>query len=138
MSAVEQVHWLKKIYDKLTAGLTAKISGETVLAKISGETVVAKISGERVVTNLPAAITQGRVQAPSTSGGVALSSGEIISVDIRSLPGNGSVWFGSSPYSGYGYLLLGGESREVKIDNLNKVRVFAQISGQYVIYHAEA
>lgn len=151
MSAVEQVHWLKKIYDKLVSGITAKVSGEavrisgetvaitgTVTTSISGQTVIAKISGEAVVTELLTQLRQGKIQVHSRSGGVALGSGEIASVDLRNLPGNGTMWFGSSPYSGYGYLLLAGESRPVKIDNLNKVYVFAQISGEYVVYHAEA
>jgi len=38
------------------------------------------------------------------------------------------------PYSGYGLQLAPGDALSIDINNLNKIRVFAQISGDKVSY----
>ena len=116
-----------------SASVEVRTTRETVVAKISGETV-------RTEDRVPAVLRQGRVQATNLSGGVCLGSGEVRLVDIRSMPGNEDMYIGAvgTPYSGYGYLLLAGENKVIKIDNLNKVAVYAEVSGEYVVYRAEA
>jgi hypothetical protein len=123
-----------------------KISGETVVTKISGEavkisgeTVFSKISGEIVGIEVP---TVGRARPPLTctsdSGGVALLSGDVVSMTLKALTTNsGDIYVGfdsEPPYSGYGFLLQAGETIILAIDNFNKIRVFAQSSGDKLTY----
>jgi hypothetical protein len=117
-----------------------------VIAKVSGETVIAKISGETVqtVTTPPTTFrARGILFAQDVSGGVELGSGPTVSVTIRNVGGdigvNGHLWVGGAnigeqPYSGFGVLLKKDETLSVDIDNFNRIRVFATVSGVGVNY----
>ena len=144
--------------------VVAKISGETVIAKVSGETldvniassgimvpvdiqgaaidvpvtggpIIAKVSGETVDIVTPTTIQQGYkiVAAAATQ----LGSGVIKTVTIRNLSGNDVMWVGGSTVnSGSGYILFANEGISIDIDNLNKVYLYANTSGQYVAWIA--
>ena len=138
-----------------TGPITAKVSGETVSlpstqpVKISGESVslasgtgpvIAKVSGEVVQTAavVPTRLRPGFKHVPDLSGGVELGSGPINYLTIRNTGGilgvSGHLWVGGHlagdmPYSGFGVLLMENEVMDFNIDNLNKVRVFATVSG---------
>jgi hypothetical protein len=135
-----------------TGPVLARISGETVslpptqAVKISGETVLARISGETVQTATAPPTTfraRGILFAQDISGGVQLGSGPTVSVTIRNIGGDigvsGHLWVGGAsvgeqPYSGFGVLLKKDETLSVDIDNFNKIRVFATVSGVGVNY----
>jgi len=74
------------------------------------------------------------------SGGISLTSGEVISVTVKALTGNsGDIYVGFStsgqlPYSGYGFLLDATESWSIAIDQMSKIKVFAWVSGDGVTY----
>jgi len=81
----------------------------------------------------------GTKRVPSLSGGVILSSGEVMGVSVKALSTNsGDIYVGGEapPYSGAGFLLEPGEAWNLDVDNLNKVRVFAAVSGDVVTYGA--
>jgi hypothetical protein len=124
------------------SGLVAtSISGNQVLTSVSGNMVSvsgqpANVSGNNVFevgtifrTDVPTVIT-------SLSGGTELSSGVTFAVTIRNASGNAPMYLGGTgtyaPFSGKGMVLFGGESKQIKIDNFNKLRVFANTSGQKV------
>lgn len=140
----------------------AHISGETVIAKISGEKVTLSgevvqtgivssdimvpvdIQGQYVDLTLasgtgpikietPTGILAGYTQIASLSGGVAIGSAEVVSVLIKNLSGNASMWIGPTGVnSGAGLILLAGEAVSMDIDNLNKIYAYAETSGQYI------
>ena len=125
------------------SGEVVKISGETVIGKTSGETHISKISGEVVKVSgeavgivAPMLIRQGYSPIgaiPPLSGSTYLSSGVVLYVKVRNLPGNNNMWLGGSTVnSGDGSLLQGGEVDEFDIDNLNDVYLYASTSGQLV------
>lgn len=127
-----------------------KVSGETVTvagsisASVSGQPV--KVSGETVLAKATA-LTTGRTRADlavtAASGGVALASGDVISCTVKMhLKGSGQVsqsgmvWIGISeaPSSGVGFALYPGDSLTIPIDNMNKVRACALLSGETITY----
>jgi len=65
-----------------------------------------------------------------------LGSGEVVSVIIKAENTNsGAIYFGSSGVSdATGYSLQPGEVIAVDIDNLNKIYLFAEVSGDAVRY----
>ena len=76
---------------------------------------------------------------PSTSGGVKLSSGETKAVIIKAPSTNSGIIYvgassGDTPYSGYGYILEAGDKETFEIDNLNKINVFATVSGDKISF----
>lgn len=83
---------------------------------------------------------RGRALLPVTgvSGGVALASGDVASLTIKNLQGNGDMFVGGTgseaPNSGIGFLLSGGEGVSLTATNFNKVQVFATTSGQVISY----
>lgn len=90
-------------------------------------------------------IVRGRplLQLNSLSGGVQLLSGAIASVTLKNLTGNGDVYVGGSgtgnaPYSGYGFLLAGGEGISLGLRNFTQVSLFAANSGDFVTYFGVA
>ena len=114
--------------------MKTSVSGNVVL--ISGQVV--QISGQFVSSLAPALLRNGYSRIGSIGGGIQLSSGVIISVTLESIPGNDPMWVGGSGVnSGTGYLLVGGNCKDINIDNLNKVYLFAQTSGQFVSWLAE-
>lgn len=77
-------------------------------------------------------------EIPANSGGVILSSGEIVSVSIKALKRNsGDIYIGgvnNPPCSGYGFLLEPGEVWSVDVKNLNQVMLVSIVSGDVVSY----
>jgi hypothetical protein len=112
--------------------MKTSVSGNVVL--ISGQAV--NISGQFVSSLAPSLLRNGYTRIGSTN--TQLSSGAIISVTVENIPGNDPVWIGSvGVNSGTGYLLIAGNCKDINIDNLNKVYLFATTSGQSVSWLAE-
>ncbi|MCL6579192.1 MAG: hypothetical protein K6T73_07380 [Candidatus Bathyarchaeota archaeon] len=84
----------------------------------------------------------GVLGVPANSGGVVLSSGQIVAVSIKALAKNsGDIYIGGDedgtrPYSGHGILLEPGEVWNVEVQNLNTIRLVAVISGDRVTWAA--
>ena len=82
----------------------------------------------------------GITLVPANSGGIILSSGEVVGVSIKALVKNSSdIYVGgpdNPPYSGQGYCLEPGESWNIDVQNLNNVRLVAVISGDAVTWGA--
>jgi hypothetical protein len=80
----------------------------------------------------------GVLTVPANSGGVILSSGEVVGASLKALARNsGDIYVGgpdNRPYSGYGYCLEPGEAWNIDIQNLNKVALVAVISGDKVTW----
>jgi hypothetical protein len=122
------------------SGQGVLISGQTVVVAsglhvgISGQPVVAFISGE-VTYFAPSSLLAGYSQITGDSGGIILASGVVVSVEIRNLPGNDNMWVGPPGVnSGAGWLLQGGEIKDIDIGSLGAVYLVAATSGQYVSY----
>jgi hypothetical protein len=114
--------------------MKTSVSGNVVL--ISGQVV--NISGQFVNSVPPTLLRNGYSQITSTVGGRQISSGVVIFVTVESIPGNDPMWVGKvGVNSGTGYLLVAGNNIDISIDNLNKVYLFAQTSGQFVSWLAE-
>lgn len=128
------------------SGLAVNISGQSV-AVMSGTGVVVQSgygvviqSGTSVIAQqaIPSSILTGYTAIGNLSGGTQLSSGIITLVNVRSLPGNDLMWLGPlGVASGTGYLLLGGESESININNLNVIYLRAETSGNPVSYRSE-
>jgi len=77
---------------------------------------------------------------PANSGGVVLSSGDTLGISLKALVRNSSdIYVGgpdAPPYSGHGFCLQAGESWSVDVQNLNKVRLVAVISGDKITWGA--
>lgn len=74
---------------------------------------------------------------PSLSGGVVLSSGNVAVAVVRNLSGNADMWVGGSgsrPFSGFGFVLHGGDGLTMSIRNFNQLYLFANTSGQLISY----
>jgi hypothetical protein len=114
------------------------ISGQAMYVQMSG--VNARISGIGVVIDSnPSSGIRARaiLKVHNLSGGVALVSGIIHSVTLKSL--SGAIYVGGTgaidmPYSGYGLLLGGGEAVTFDVGNFNLVKVMAAVSGDSVSY----
>lgn len=132
------------------SGQTVNIAGTiTASTNISGQTVylvndqinnVVWISGQNTV-EFGAGITANvDTQCTSLSGGTELYSGVIFSVSIVNLSGNQPVRVGgtgtNSPNSGRGIILYAGAAWDVRVNNLNQVRVYASRSGEFVSWAA--
>lgn len=118
------------------SGNIVLISGQTV--SISGQSV--SISGQSLLIGsiAPTLLRNGYTQITDTVGGTVLSSGVIIITTVENIPGNDPMWIGAiGVNSGTGYLLVAGNNKDISIDNLNKVYIFAQTSGQFVSWLAE-
>jgi hypothetical protein len=80
----------------------------------------------------------GVLPVTAASGGMQLSSGEVVGVSIKALVRNVSdIYVGGEdnrPYSGYGYCLEPGEAWSLDVQNLNKVYVVSCISGDAVTW----
>jgi hypothetical protein len=120
---------------------TANISGQAVT--VSGNIVIAKISGETVtiVPATPTLVQTGTIlRVTALSGGVAISSGVVVSAVIKAIAGNsGDIYVGGSgaarnPFSGYGYLLRPGEAYGTDINNLFSIKVVASTSGDLITF----
>jgi len=73
---------------------------------------------------------------PSISGGVEISSGEIKVLKLKSLSSNsGDIYVGDAPYSGHGYIIEVGGEEEFNIDNMNKIKAFATVSGDVISFY---
>jgi len=116
-----------------------KVSGETLIARVSGETITAKVSGETVSVGPGPSISALMRQVSSSSGGVVLHSGAILSVTVKNLAGQADMYIGGAntrPYSGSGFCLYSGEGVTMDVDGLDDVYVFACTSGQRVSWIA--
>ena len=118
--------------------MKTSVSGNVVL--ISGQVV--NISGQFINTIAnaftPTLLRNGYSQITNVPGGTQLSSGVIIFTTVESIPGNDPMWIGKvGVNSGTGYLLVAGNNVDINIDNLNKIYLFAQTSGQFVSWLAE-
>lgn len=121
------------------AGVVASVLSGTGVIVQSGYGVIIQ-SGTGVITGqvTPTGILAGYTQVTAASGGSAVSSGIVTLVNVRSLPGNDLMWMGPiSVNSGVGYLILGGESESVNINNLNAIYLIAETSGDMITYRAE-
>jgi hypothetical protein len=119
---------------------TVTFVGDMTIASGTGP-VLAKISGETVQTATAPPTTfraRGILFAQDVSGGVELGSGPTVSVTVRNVGGDigvsGHLWVGGAnigeqPFSGFGVLLKKDETLSVDMDNFNKIRVFATVSG---------
>ena len=129
------------------SGSMVSISGQPVsvsgnMVSISGQVV--NVSGNVVNTSGNAFVEFGTVLRLNTSGtictslsgGTELHSGIVFAVNLRNLSGNAPIYVGGtgseSPFSGKGMLLFSNESQEYRVDNFNRIRVFATTSGQRV------
>jgi hypothetical protein len=124
---------------------TVTFTGDMAIASGTGP-VLAKISGETVQFAAAPPTTfraRGVLFAQDISGGVPLGSGPTVSVTIRNVGGDigvsGHLWVGGTnigeqPYSGFGVLLKKDDHLSVDIDNFNRIRVFATVSGVGVNY----
>lgn len=126
---------LSGVNHKLIVG----ISGDPV--SVSGQAVT--VSGNVVNTSgmvnndygTVIRTTSGTI-ITSLSGGTELGSGVVINLTVRNLSGNAPMYIGGTgseaPFSGKGMILFGNESQVFDIDNFNKIRLFANTSGQRV------
>ncbi len=120
-------------------GVIASVLSGTGVIVQSGYGVIIQ-SGASVITGqvTPTGILAGYTQVTADSGGTEVGSGIITLVNVRSLPGNDLMWMGPiSVTSGVGYLILGGESEIVNINNLNAIYLIAETSGDMITYRAE-
>lgn len=72
---------------------------------------------------------------PNSSGGTALQSGDLYVITVRNVSGNADMYVGGSgakPFSGFGFVLCGGDALTMSITNANLVYVYATTSGQFV------
>jgi mucin-19 len=108
----------------------------------SGTGVVIQ-SGASVISaaNIPTLVQTGSIlRVTGLSGGIAISSGIVVSAVVKAVAGNsGDIYVGGSgaarnPYSGYGYLLRPGEAYGTDINNLFSVKVVASISGDMITF----
>jgi hypothetical protein len=133
----------------LVSGQLVAVSG-LVATSVSGNMVT--ISGQVVTVSGNVVNTSGQINydfgttlrttsgtiVTSLSGGTELGSGIVLNVTVRNLSGNNVMYVGGAsgtghePFSGKGMLLFGNESQTFEIDNFNKVRLFANTSGQRV------
>jgi len=147
----------------IESGLIAVLSGEVVVSgyvavesgahvitqpgiqvsgavQVSGE-VIAKVSGEVVDIATPTTIpTAGIFVVTAASGGATLPPQAVISVTIKAMSENsGNIHIaGTALQSGEGFVLEPGEAVNIDIDNLNKIYVLAEVSGDRVTYLAVA
>jgi hypothetical protein len=82
----------------------------------------------------------GVLLIPANSGGIILSSGEIVGVSVKALASNsGDIYVGGPtnlPYSGYGFCLKPGEAWNIDVKNLNNVSLVSIVSGDLVTWGA--
>lgn len=121
---------------KVAGAVSTSVSGNIVqVENVSGQVLNVSVSG---LSSVPTLLRNGYTSIGSISGGVIISSGTIIRVSLQNIPGNDIVWLGATGVnSGTGYLLVAGNEKQINIDNLNKVCVYAQTSGEYICYLAE-
>jgi len=93
-----------------------------------------RLTSRLPVPKSPTNIDTGQIVVPHAS--TPLGSGEIVSVILRASNKNsGVVYVGTSGVSdAVGYPLEPGETIALNIDNLNKIYLFAQVSGDIVRY----
>ena len=127
--------YMFKFYQKAFPSLIIDNLGNVIGSKANP--LHTRISGETINVSPYSTIKVAETKSiTSASGGIELSSGEITTMKIKSLPTNsGDMYIGSAPYSGYGYILSPGDQEQFNIDNLNKVKVFATVSGDKVTYY---
>ena len=115
----------------------------------SGQLLVGSPSGSAGVLTQATPLTTGRVRADlgvtSASGGTVLASGDCVSATVKMhvkgsglVTQSGIIWVGvgEAPSSGVGYALYPGDSLTLPIDNLNKIRACALLSGEVLTYIA--
>ena len=76
------------------------------------------------------------IQISNTSGGTTLPNQPCVEITLENVSGNTPMFVGGigslAANSGIGYQLYGGNSLSRRIDNFNKVSVFATASGQFL------
>ena len=139
----------------VVSGTGVRVSGETITVisgtgvRISGETVLTSVSGNviRSVQHIRARVT---LLITGASGGIALTSGDAISVTVRNVGASGTVMFvGSSgeppwvasgqsypAFSGFGMWIRDGDAVTVPCPdgNMDRVKVVSHTSGARVSY----
>jgi hypothetical protein len=119
--------------EDISGRIISAISGETVLIQSGAVVTIAQTTPTLVQTGAILAVT-------GTSGGVAISSGVVVSAVVKAIAGNsGDIYVGGSgaarnPFSGYGYLLRPGEAYGTDINNLFSIKVVASISGDNITF----
>lgn len=110
-------------------------------ALISGGFVTAGLTSGGFVTadmaTPTSVLTRDILLVTDDSGGMALVSGLVKSMTLKSLSGDvfvGGTAAGDMPYSGHGFLLAAGEAWSLDIDNFSRVKVCANVSGDWVSY----
>jgi hypothetical protein len=118
----------------VTANVT--ISGNVV--SVSGNTV--SISGNSIREFGSSILAAPAVVATSLSGGVELGSGVVFNVNVRGMSVNSGVLYvggtgTNAPFSGQGQVMAATDpALTFKVDNLNRIRVFATASGDRVTF----
>ena len=129
----------------IESGLVAVLSGDVTVTggvQVSGTVAVsgevrAEVSGDivdiAVPTSIPAA---GIFVVGSQSGGVILTSGSVISVTIKAMSDNsGNIYVaGVALQSGEGFVLEPGEAINIDIDNMGRIHLLADVSGDRITY----
>lgn len=116
----------------LPSGQPVGISGETI--HIASGDVVINVSGLSITINEPTDILYFPLAVGSLSGGITFDSCAVMEMTIRSMPGNGSLWIGSQGVnSGQGFLVLAGEEKTLKVNNMNKVWMYMEVSGERIM-----
>ena len=114
------------IVQPLTSGEIHVMSGAVTIYLLSSEVKI-NSSGNPIVVG-------------AISHGIALWSSAVISVTVKALSINsGDIYLGGhalgqGPYSGQGFLLEPGEAINIDVDNVGKVHVFAEVSGDRASY----
>lgn len=126
---------------------------------VSGNILIGKFSGETVATQIPTSgRTRGIAKVTSLSGGDLLASGDSKTITVRVVTKasggtNDASGFmllgfdaaGERPFvgaagfeldSGYGIILYPGDAYTVDMNNMNKIRVCAKLSGEMIAYGA--
>jgi hypothetical protein len=95
-----------------------------------------KMSSQRVYEYGTGVRTGGLINCTANSGGTQLSGVTLYSVSIVNLSGNAPVWIGgigsNAPTSGTGLVVYPGFGVDFKIDNLSKISVCAEASGNRI------
>lgn len=84
--------------------------------------------------------TAASVQCTDFSGGTIIGAVRTIhGLVVKNLSGNAPVYVGgigtNAPFSGKGYILMGNEEREFRVQSASGVKVFATVSGQLISYY---
>jgi hypothetical protein len=117
---------------------TSTASWQYTPALCSGA-IMGEILAYQMEHPIPTEIKTGAIRLlPNSSGGAVLYSGAVDAATVLALPGNAAdLYVGGTrnyPYSGFGYKLSPGMPLSMDIKNLNKIYIFACVSGDAVTF----